>query len=62
MINGEFGKNKVKKSKDLGAFCWEKLVKIRLLSSDFRIFPNMGLFFNTRYVVQTFDLHVLEQI
>ena len=29
---------------DLGAFCWEKLVKFRLLSSDFRIFPNMGLF------------------
>lgn len=48
--------SRVKKSKDFGAFCWEKLVKFGLLSSDFRIFPNMGLFFNTRYVVQTFDL------
>lgn len=28
---------RVKKSKDLGAFCWEKLVKFGLLNSDFRL-------------------------
>ena len=55
-------KNKVKKSKDLGAFYCDKLLRLELLSSDFRIFPNMGLFFNIRYVVQMLDLHVLGQI
>ena len=44
LIDAEIAKNKVDKSRHLGAFCWEKLVKFGLLNSDFRIFPNMGLF------------------
>lgn len=46
LINGEIAKkNKVKKSKDLGAFYCDKLLRLGLLISDyFRIFPNMGLF------------------
>ena len=44
LIEDEIAKNKVKKSKDFGAFYCDKLLRFWLLSSDFRIFPNMGLF------------------
>ena len=44
LIDAEIAKNKVDKSKDLGAFYCDKLLRLELLSSDFRIFPNMGLF------------------
>ena len=44
LIDAEIAKNKVKKSKDFGAFYCDILLRLELLSSDFRIFPNMKLF------------------
>ena len=54
LIEDEIAKNKVKKSKDFGAFWLGEIVKIGAFKFRFPPFPNMVAFLTVANVVQTF--------